>query len=190
MTKKNCKFCSLLPDAEIEELLLTKSSRYIAKQLGVSKSLVNDHRAQCNKHKTEENMQSLEWHGEKGVFNIGATQSDLSNMSHEAILKLFGHDPDKVEITGVLRERHGEYYNRDEGKKLWKHSYSFAIQKKTAQVKAEVDPIALIKELGIKSKPKGVSTAKGEESTFVLDWADWQVTVSYTHLTLPTNREV
>jgi hypothetical protein len=175
MTKKNCKFCSLLPDAEIEELLLTKSSRFIAKQLGVSKSLVNDHKVQCNTQRAEENMQSLEWHGEKGVFNIGATQSDLTNMSHEAILKLFGHDPNKVEITGVLRERHGEYYSRDEGKKLWKHSYSFAIQKKTAQVKEEVDPISLIKELGIKSKPKGVNTAKGEESTFVLDWADWQV---------------
>jgi hypothetical protein len=175
MTKKNCKFCSLLPDAEIEELLLTKSSRFIAKQLGVSKSLVNDHKVQCNTQRAEENMQSLEWHGEKGVFNIGATQSDLTNMSHEAILKLFGHDPNKVEITGVLRERHGEYYSRDEGKKLWKHSYSFAIQKKTAQVKEEIDPIALIKELGIKSKPKGVNTAKGEESTFVLDWADWQV---------------
>ena len=175
MSKKNCKFCSFLPDAEIEELLLTKSSRFIAKQLGVSKSLVNDHRVQCNTQRAEENMQSVEWHGEKGVFNIGATQSDLSNMSHEAILKLFGHDPSKVEITGVLRERHSEYYDRDQAKKLWKHSYSFAIQKTTAQVKSEVDPIALIKELGIKSKPKSINTAKGEESTFVLDWADWQV---------------
>jgi hypothetical protein len=49
------------------------------------------------------------------------------------------------------------------------------VLKKSATVKDEVDPVALIKELGIKSKPKGVNTAKGLDSTFVLDWADWQV---------------
>jgi hypothetical protein len=53
-----------------------------------------------------EAMQSMEWAGEKGVFNTGQLESDLSGMSHEAILKLFGHDPSKVEITGILRERH------------------------------------------------------------------------------------
>jgi hypothetical protein len=117
----------------------------------------------------------MEWAGEKGVFNTGQLESDLSGMSHEAILKLFGHDPNKVEITGVLRERHSEYYSRDEAKKLWKHSYAFGVQKKTSVAKEEIDPIALIKQLGIKSKPKGISTSPGVDSSFVLDWADWQV---------------
>jgi hypothetical protein len=169
----------MLPDVAIEEMLQSDPSRHIANKLGVSKSLVNNHKSRCTtlgaKKEMGEAMQSMEWAGEKGVFNTGQLESDLSGMSHEAILKLFGHDPSKVEITGILRERHSEYYNRDEGKKLWKHSYAFGVQKKTAAVKEDVDPIALIKELGIKSKPKGVNTSSGSDSTFVLDWADWQV---------------
>lgn len=179
MSRKNCKLCQLLPSAEIENLLATKPSRFVAKELNVSKSLVNNHKLECSgisgSQQMEENMQSLEWAGEKGVFNTGQLESDLSGMSHDAILKLFGHDPSKVEITGILRERHSEYYDRDEGKKLWKHSYAFGVLKKSATVKDEVDPVALIKELGIKSKPKGANTSKGLDSTFVLDWADWQV---------------
>jgi len=179
MSKKTCKFCKLLPDLEIEAMLLTKSSRYIANKLGVSKTLVNDHRSRCVgifvPKETDEAMQSMEWAGEKGVFNTGQMESDLSGMSHESILKLFGHDPSKVEITGILRERHSEYYSRDEGKKLWKHSYAFGVQKKKSGAKEDVDPIALIKELGIKSKPKGIATSPGVDSSFVLDWADWQV---------------
>jgi hypothetical protein len=179
MSRKNCKLCQLLPSVEIETMLATKPSRFVAKELNVSKSLVNNHKLECSgvsgSQQMEESMQSLEWAGEKGVFNTGQLESDLSGMSHDAILKLFGHDPSKVEITGILRERHSEYYDRDEGKKLWKHSYAFGVLKKSATVKDEVDPIALIKELGIKSKPKGINTANGLDSTFVLDWADWQV---------------
>jgi hypothetical protein len=179
MSRKNCKLCQLLPSVEIETMLATKPSRFVAKELNVSKSLVNNHKLECSgvsgSQQMEESMQSLEWAGEKGVFNTGQLESDLSDMSHDAILKLFGHDPSKVEITGILRERHSEYYDRDEGKKLWKHSYAFGVLKKSATVKDEVDPIALIKELGIKSKPKGINTANGLDSTFVLDWADWQV---------------
>ena len=179
MSRKNCKLCQLLPSVEIETMLATKPSRFVAKELNVSKSLVNNHKSECSgvsgSQQMEENMQSLEWAGEKGVFNTGQLESDLSGMSHDAILKLFGHDPSKVEITGILRERHSEYYDRDEGKKLWKHSYAFGVLKKSATVKDDVDPIALIKELGIKSKPKGINTASGLDSTFVLDWADWQV---------------
>jgi hypothetical protein len=179
MSRKNCKLCQLLPSVEIETLLATKPSRFVAKELNISKSLVNNHKLECSgisgSQQMEENMQSLEWAGEKGVFNTGQLESDLSGMSHDAILKLFGHDPSKVEITGILRERHSEYYDRDEGKKLWKHSYAFGVLKKSATVKDDLDPIALIKELGIKSKPKGINTANGLDSTFVLDWADWQV---------------
>ncbi len=160
-------------------MLATKPSRFVAKELNISKSLVNNHKLECSgisgSQQMGDNMQSLEWAGEKGVFNTGQLESDLSGMSHDAILKLFGHDPSKVEITGILRERHSEYYDRDEGKKLWKHSYAFGVLKKSATVKDEVDPIALIKELGIKSKPKGINTANGLDSSFVLDWADWQV---------------
>lgn len=179
MNKKPCKLCNLLPDLEVESMLLNRSSRYIANKLGVSKSLVNNHRLKCvGLHvpkETDEAMQSMEWSGEKGVFNTGQMESDLSSMSHDAILKLFGHDPKKVEITGILRERHSEYYSRDNAKKLWKHSYAFGVQKKKAAAAKEVDPIALIKELGIKSKPKSINTGVGFDSSFVLDWADWQV---------------
>lgn len=177
----SCKVCTALEvHPEVKTMLMSKSSRHIGDVLGFSKTSINNHRKKCSglfiPKSTDEAMELQEviWSGDKGELRTGAIESDLSGMSSEAILKLFGHNPDETEIVGVIRERHSEYYNRDEGKKLWKHSYSYAI-KKIEHSKDFIDPIQLMKELGIKSKPNGINTMKGESSSFVLDWADWQV---------------
>ena len=172
----SCKLCDMLPNQELEQALEVESSRSIAGRFEIGKTTVNKHRIHCADKVSvnKEELQEVIWNGDKGELRTGNMTSDLANMSTDAILKLFGHNPDETEIVGVIRERHSEYYNRDQEKKLWKHSYSYAIQRKK-HVEGEIDAIALMKELGLKSKPRGISTVKGEDSTFVLDWADWQV---------------
>lgn len=160
--------------------MLGKSSRYIAKELNVSKTTINKHRKKClgiyipKETEAQMELQEVIWNGNTGELRTGSLETELSGLSPDEILRSFGHDPEKVEIVGVIRERHSEYYNRDAGKKLWKHSYAYAIRRIEKSEDA-VDPIALMKELGLPSKPKGINTIKGEDSTFVLDWADWQV---------------
>ena len=171
----SCKLCEMLPNSELEQALKGESSRSIASRFDIGKTTVNKHRTQCADKLIvdKEELQEVVWNGDKGELRTGNISSDLANMSSDAILKLFGHNPDETEIVGVIRERHSEYYNRDQEQKLWKHSYAYAIQRKR-HVEGSIDAIALMRELGLKSKPK-VSNTKGLDSTFVLDWADWQV---------------
>lgn len=179
-----CKVCDLAKEMpELERMLLTKSSRYIASQFPIGKTSVIKHRKKCanvyipesTERRMEENeLQEVIWNGDKGELRTGLLDQSLSGMSHEAILTMFGHDPKTVDISGVLREKHNQYWSRDNNEMLWKHSYSFGIVRKSEAVKDEIDPIELLKELGLKSKPKETKS-KGGESTFVLDWADWQV---------------
>ena len=176
-----CKLCDMLPNPHLESLLQRGfSSREIANQFEIGKTTVAKHRkenhVQGHTGETkEEEFQTLDLANGKGTLSTGAIETDLSGLSHEAILQMFGHDPSKVEITGLLHESHKEYYNRDVGQKLWKHSYRFSVQKIEGNQEEIIDPIALIKELGIQSRPKDRFTNRGEETTFVLDWADWQV---------------
>lgn len=179
-----CKVCDLAQEIpELDKMLLTKSSRYIAAHFPVGKTSVIKHRKKCanvyipesTERRMEENeLQEVIWNGDKGELRTGSLDKSLSGMSHDAILEMFGHDPKTVEISGVLREKHNQYWSRDNNEMLWKHSYSFGIVRKSETTKDEIDPVALLKELGIKSKQKGILTG-GKESTWVLDWADWQV---------------
>ena len=134
-----CKLCTMLPNEELQSMLLTKSSRYIADRFDIGRTTVNKHRKQCmgvyvpkstDKKMFEEENQSIEWNGNTGVWNTGLIASGLSDMSPETILEQFGHDANKVAIRGVIRESHKEYWSRDLNTMLWKHSYSFAIERK------------------------------------------------------------
>jgi hypothetical protein len=96
-------------------------------------------------------------------------------MSHDEILRLFGHDPNGVEISGVLRERHSQYWSHDLDKMLWKHSYSYGLTRKRQAEFGDIDPVKLLGELNLKSKPQHNVSSDEPECSFVLDWADWQV---------------
>ena len=191
----SCKVCRISEtEPGLNEMLMTKSSRYIAQQYGIGKTGVNKHRKECmgvvmpkSSERLLEQNEAQEFifvngMGElrTGVLETESQASPIANMSYDAILKFFGHSPEEVEITGLLRERHSQYWSTKLEKMMWKHSYAFAVTKHTdlAPKAKELDPIALIKELGIKSKPKGISKVNGESSTWVLDWADWQVAKS------------
>jgi len=176
----NCKLCDMLPNLLLEQSLTNgESSRVIASKFSIGKSTVAKHRQEKHLDNVSATLstelQQLDFAGDKGTLSTGAIETDLSGLSHEAILQMFGHDPSKVEITGLLHESHKEYYNRDEGKKLWKHSYRFSVQRKSeAAADLSIDPVALLNSLEVRKSGK-TKSAKGIDSTFVLDWADWQM---------------
>jgi hypothetical protein len=172
-----CKLCNLLPNQELDLMLATKSSRYIASKFDIGRTTVNKHRNECmkpNAHKEFwDELQSINWNGNTGVWNTGSIESVLDNVSYDTVLEKFGHDPKKVAIKGVLRESHKEYWSTDLEKMLWKHSYSFSVERRVEGLTDNIDVVALLNAL-----PKITATskpAKGTPSTFVLDWADWQM---------------
>ena len=179
-----CKLCLLLPNSILQNDLLTKSSRWIAENYDVGRTTVNKHRKRCmgiyvpkstnNSMKLVEELQSFEFNGSTGIFNTGAVDEDIAGISHEAVLVMFGHDPERVEIDKLLRETHKQYWDRDNQSMKWKHSYSFAVKKKFVETS---EPIIDAVELMNSIKPVVVSSKKvdGIVSTFVLDWADWQM---------------
>jgi len=180
---RTCKVCEAIRETGNPQLKADvnseTSSRTISTMYGLfAKSTLNNHRKNCisfanaEKHFNEE-LQSIEWNGDKGVFNTGSLDEALSDISHEEILRIFGHDPAKVEVNGVLKERHSQYWSRDRNEMLWKHTYSFNVSKLN-QERLDLDPEALIKQMGLKSEARKPFQTGGEKSTFVLDWADWQ----------------
>lgn len=178
-----CKLCGLLPNQELESMLLTRSGRYIADRFDIGKTTVQKHRKKCmgvyvpqatEKAMVDEERQSITWNGNTGVWNTGQLDQALEGVSHDSILAKFGHDPEKVFIKGVLRESHKEYWSRDLEKMLWKHSYSFSVERRTDAMVEEIDAVKLLQSLAPNSFTKVKLNAKLEDSTFVLDWADWQ----------------
>ena len=174
-----CKICMMLPNGELESDLLQKSTRQLAEIYDFSRSTVSRHNTKCAKNPLskqfdKDDMREIIWNGDSGELRTGALDAPLEDISPDSVLKLFGHNPEETEMVGLLRERHSEYYSRDLDRKIWKHSYAFSVQKRKQGVDT-VDPIQLIKELKLKSKPKSTKASEGKDSTFVLDWADWQV---------------
>ena len=157
------------------------SSRTIAEKWQVfGKTTVNKHRkhsgiAPKRPQKTDTDTLEVIWNGNTGELHTGSLETDLSGMSHEEVLRMFGHDPEKVEIKDVLRERHSQYWSRDLDKMLWKHSYAYALVRKNNADVIDIDPVKLLAELNLKSEPRHNLSSKEPKSTFVLDWADWQV---------------
>lgn len=175
----SCKLCTLLPNEELESMLVTKSSRYIAARFDIGATTVNKHRRKCasimvKRGVEDDEYQSLNWSGISGTFNTGVLASELTGMSHEQVLKMFGHDPKTVEIDKVLRESHKQYWDRDNQEMRWKHSYLFSVKKKSEEIAADaIDAVEILKSMKT-SQPIAKASNRAVESTFVLDWADWQ----------------
>ena len=179
----NCIICNLIAETGNKQLELdvnsSRSSRKVAQHWGMfGKTSVNNHRAICigrvnlSEDKDSE-AQSIEWIGSDGVLSTGSLEQALTDLSPEEILRKFGHDPDKVEIVGTLKERHSQYWSRDREEMLWKHTYAFAVRR-TVGEGPSIDPIKLLKELDFKPAKEKNDYGHLPESTFVLDWADWQ----------------
>ncbi len=176
-----CKVCALVETNDNLRMALASgaSSRQIARDFGVGKTSVNTHRSHMGAQMEKSSGQEFILNGTTGQFNTGdleseTNQSPIANLDYKSILTYFGHDPEKVEITGLLREKHGQYWSTKLNKMVWKHSYSFAVSKIESEA-TSIDPVELIKQLGFKSKPQKTINDNGRESSWVLDWADWQV---------------
>jgi len=176
-----CKVCETIPDnpqllADINNSDL--SSRAVADKWALfGKTTVNKHRTTCTGKLSEAagDHQEVIWNGDKGELRTGSLEADINGMGHEEILRMFGHDPEKVEISTVIWEKHRQYFSRDLNKMLWKHSYSFGLVKKHEKVTAEiVDAVALMNSIQVNSRPVAAQNG-GIQSTFCLDWADWQM---------------
>jgi len=174
-----CKLCDMLPNAELESSLQSGlSAREIAGRFDIGKTTVAKHRSEnhvpLHAKSTDETAEVI-WTGDKGELKTGALENDINGKTHDEILREFGHDPDKVEIATVLWEKHRQYWSVDLNKMLWKHSYSFGLVKKKEKVAAEfIDAVELMNSIEAKSRPV-VAQNGGTESTFCLDWADWQM---------------
>nr|DAW17357.1 MAG TPA: DNA polymerase II small subunit [Caudoviricetes sp.] len=176
-----CKLCDLLPDAQLEKLIAEdKPSRYIASLYNIGKTTVQKHKKDNHSSKVvpsrETEGKSVTWNGNSGVFETGALEQELSDRTPEDIIAMFGHDPNQVAIKGVIRESHKQYWSRDLNEMLWKHTYSFAVERKTGYSEgAEIDPVEILNSL-TQTRSTGATGPKnkGLPTTFVLDWADWQ----------------
>jgi phosphoribosyl-AMP cyclohydrolase len=180
---ENCKICLLTYNNNNTELLKDVNSdtpsRHVATKWGLfGKTTLNKHRMGCQTTSAsvgpiDQEFQSIEWNGDKGVFSTGSLDEALSDIGHEEILRIFGHNPERVEINGTLKERHSQYWSRDRNEMLWKHTYSFNVSK-ISQEDLDINPADLIREMGLRSEARKKLLTGGEKSTFVIDWADWQ----------------
>lgn len=94
------------------------------------------------------------WTGTQGEMSVVISGEE---MTHEAILIKFGHDPEKVRIVGVLEETHWMMYN------IWQHRYRFKTQRKNVDGEWEsedgpawpvIQPAPAYKVKPIKATPK------------------------------------
>lgn len=172
-----CKLCQNgISEAMKHDLTQLSSRAFAAKYTNIGKTTVNKHKNKCMTNTViETELPEVIWAGETGEIRTGNLSSELDRNSPEDILRMFGHDPDEVEITTVLWEKHRQYWSRDLEQMLWKHSYSFGVARKKTTNNENIDAIGLIKELGIQSVPQKPFAGTGTKSTWVLDWADWQV---------------
>lgn len=175
-----CKLCDMLPNTALEKDLASEmSSREVAARHDIGKTTVAKHRKEQHVEghvkADPEDVAEVTWRGDAGELKTGALADDISGKTHEQILLEFGHDPSKVEISTVLWEKHKQYWSRDLNKMLWKHSYSFGLTKKI-QGSSEpiVDAVEIMRSLDANKRPVMASMIEWEESTFCLDWADWQ----------------
>ena len=166
------------------------SGREAAEVLGCGKSTVNDARRAARKHggrlptkdtpvDIDEVPNGREFFKEIKRGEDGEIIAQvLEDLDHEAILKLFGRDPEKVKIVGVLEETHWQYNGVD-----WNHRYRFKTTYADPDVEL-VDPIAVLEKLrGYKplrfySVLDSIDTEQ-EESAFCISINDIQLGQSF-----------
>ena len=112
-----------------------------------------------------------EFDGASGYIQTGACRHEPTN--HDAILREFGYDPDKVQIIGHPRISKWEQRSRVRGtnsyETVWLSAYKFQISAKGFSV----DLPALYAEVG--KKTKAALKHPVGEATVVVCWADVQV---------------
>lgn len=169
-------------------------SRLAGEMLGVGKSTINDARRAARNvddiqifptvlndphiigDETDAETYHEVWKGNEGVITVVIREE----MSHDKILQKFGHDPEKVRISGVLEETHWQYNGVD-----WNHRYKFKTERFSPEDEEDqIDPVGILAQLraqtpwmGVPS-PANVGTER-EDSAFVISINDIQLGQAY-----------
>jgi hypothetical protein len=120
----------------ISDLQSALSGRQIADKWGIGKSQANEYRKRLNAKdglSHTDKLKELSGTNEKQRVTWTGTEGELAvviheDMTHENILKKFGHDSEKVRIVGVLEETHWQT-NQD----AFNHRYRFKTQRRDPQ---------------------------------------------------------
>lgn len=111
----------------------SRSQREWARKIPTSEASVRRHlrhkpRAEENPAREEipENASQLKqtWTGTEGELSLVITGEEITK---EAILRKFGHDPEKVSIVGTLEESHWMMHGE------WQHRYRFRTERKISK---------------------------------------------------------
>lgn len=187
MAKNICSVCVMAQEKGVT-VDTTHSKTYWAEELGVSEASVRRH----FKHGAEPRLgQSRDdiapeiatesnapykatWTGTQGEMSVVIQGEEITK---EAILRKFGHDPEKVKIIGTLEETHWMMGGE------WQHRYKFQTQRKGDALDGDddltIDDLPLLYQQ-IMDKNVGAAVAKPEKSdskkrALVVVWADIQV---------------
>lgn len=113
------------------------------------------------------------WKGNDGVITVVIREQ----LTHEAILRKFGHDPERVFIDGVLEETHWQYNGVD-----WNHRYKFKTSRLASEAYLGIDPVGILAQLraqNIEHHNTYQTGVYGEHSAFVISINDLQLGQSY-----------
>lgn len=131
----------------VSELLSNELSvRQLAKKWNVGKSAVGKWRKRLLEKDglptTSKVSELKEQHRETWVGNEGEISVVIhEEITHDNILKKFGHDPEQVEIVGVLEQTH---WMIDGYPSRYNHRYKFKVRRK---VEGEVTPQSIIDDI-------------------------------------------
>lgn len=159
---KKCTVCAYQVDSGVV-VDTSRSNVAWAKQIGVSEASVRRHfkHAPESRVGVDESSYRETWTGVEGELAVVIRGEEITK---EAILRKFGHDPDKVSIVGTLEETHWMMGGE------WQHRYRF----KTARRQDDevIDLPALYAEV---SKPRTVPQPLSTARATVVVWSDPQI---------------
>jgi hypothetical protein len=168
MAKSICSVC--VKSAELNlRIDTTHSKTYWAEKLGVGEASVRRH----FKHGTRQIETQMDdkyketWTGTQGEMAVVISGEEITK---EAILKKFGHDPEKVSIVGVLEETHWMMAGE------WQHRYRFKTTRKLDDDLTVKDlPLLYSQIMDRDASEPAVETATESGKALVVVWADIQV---------------
>lgn len=151
----------------------SRSNRRWAKELGVSEASVRRHHRHAPATVTASTGKDPEyretWTGTQGEMSVVITGEQITK---EAILRKFGHDPEQVQIVGTLEETHWMMGGE------WQHRYRFKTERRAPGEDLTIDDLPLLyQEIAAEAaRPKlALPAGTTPRRATVVIWADIQV---------------
>ncbi len=177
----NGNICSVCVKADLRNILVdtSHSKTYWADVLDVSEASVRRHfkhdpeprlgrpkfEATSNDPESEDYRET--WTGTQGTMSVVIKGEEITQ---DAILRKFGHDPEKVSIVGVLEETHWMMGGE------WQHRYRFKTERRADDDLTIKDLPLLYSEIQSKRVVPSADLREVEEDrALVVVWADIQV---------------